>query len=231
MRKFIIILGSLLLLAGLAAIPATGAAASPSAHAVSAVHAGVTPLISTGWNNWCDASDGECLSAKSCGTGHGTEIVEWYYQGTCNPVEPQTVNLCSGGDEVTSTCPFAVGSGMNNLELGKTIFQVNVSSDGSDHSAGCIGNDGSGNLASVAAIETCNNSSGSGGSDGTIFVYGSDPQLGGPSWISRYWSDTDYTEGYGYGAPSIQELCGAGANNYPFTLVGQGSSLCEIYLN
>lgn len=122
-----------------------------------------------------------------------TAINDWNDGGFNNPVKMyalgqnnndffiQPINPCNSHpiNQVTPTCPFTVGSGMNTATLGSQIFQVVYNNNGL-----CVATAASGG----AVLGTCNNLAGTGGSSGTIQVALSQC-TNSTTYANRYWSD------------------------------------------
>jgi hypothetical protein len=148
----------------------------------------------------CDTGDAslpqQCLNAKAGGTAAGTLVIAW--QRDYDPNERFTFQFLSGmcnAGRVSSTCPFDVGSGLNNRYLNDAIVQIRDQNTGNE----CVGNGSNGGA--YAALQTCGNTSGSGGGYGTIFVYNSGG-LGTAGFVeSRYWSDFEFEHGH-YNTPA-----------------------------
>jgi hypothetical protein len=124
--------------------------------------------------------------------------IKMYYGGSTNEqFEVQPINPCNSSpetDEVTQTCPFVVGSGLNKKYAGSLIFQLYYPAANK-----CIGTSSSGN----GILTGCNNPAGSGGGDGTILIA---PDSASKPIVDRYWTNQP---------PStvVTYLCGTGLGN------------------
>lgn len=94
----------------------------------------------------------------------------------------QLSHMCSGG-YVSSTCPFTVGTGLNNRYLNDMVVQIKDLSTGK-----CLGNysfDGT-----EGAEEKCSDAYGNSGAAGTIFIWNVTGGGGTRGYTeSRYWSN------------------------------------------
>ena len=119
------------------------------------------------WNNW----------------GGANGAVNMYNPGVTNDAfQLQLINPCNSNppDTVTPTCPFTVGSGMNNRYLGNFIFRVKDANSGF-----CVGTTGDGSGWEGA----CGNANAAGAANGVIMVQGN----GAFYYVNRYWSNHDGT--------------------------------------
>lgn len=107
--------------------------------------------------------------------------------------------LCNNYIEVTSTCPFTVGSGMNADNFGDQIVQL-VAYNTSGQTIGCVGDTGN----ARASLLGCNGHNGTGGGQGTVFVLNNQNAQGGAHTIcnfelaNRYESNLKYANGFAY---------------------------------
>jgi hypothetical protein len=138
----------------------------------------------------CEPSDTFCMNDWN-GGGSGASV-KLYASGNSNEVfSEQAINPCNSTpkNEVTGTCPFTTGTGLNSTYLGDTIVQIKYT--GSGNGSGLCVAAGSGGS---AILGTCNNSNGSGGANGTIQVQ--DSVITGvcaPPWyglVNRYYSNS-----------------------------------------
>jgi hypothetical protein len=118
-----------------------------------------------------------CPNGEICGTagynGNGNAMNDWngggnvyaYRNGVSNEnFLDETINRCSGGTQVTSTCPFT-NTGDDNALRGKFIVQI-VYAGG--NTAKCVG---SSSPAGDANLVGCNNpSTGTGGGVDSVYV-------------------------------------------------------------
>lgn len=124
----------------------------------------------------------------------------WEYQSIdpCNSTQ-----VGQDADEVTSTCPFVVGSGLNGKYLGDQIFQLYYPAANK-----CLGTvTGTGSNTGQGILTGCNSPQGAGGGDGTILVTapGNDDSI-----IDRYWTNQSPSTVTAY-------VCGTGFEN-PVTM-------------
>jgi hypothetical protein len=84
----------------------------------------------------------------------------------------QNLNLCSGGDTVTTNCPFTVGTGLNDDNVGDQIVQIAMYNVSNGNAYGCVGDNGT----RYTTLVGCNGGNGSGGGVGSIFVEGTGNQ-------------------------------------------------------
>lgn len=132
--------------------------------------------------------NGYCLNAKN----GGPDIQAWQYGNYNNSAfEGVGINLCNTNptDLTTATCPFTVGSGLN--QAGNFILDFEYVHSGSPYYGDCIGDSSAGG--GTMAFTGCNNpATGTGGGYGTVFVIPSVScdSIGGPA-INREWSDND----------------------------------------
>ncbi|HSW79520.1 MAG TPA: hypothetical protein VLG47_01965 [Candidatus Saccharimonadales bacterium] len=146
-----------------------------------------------------------CLNRNGGGTGLGTSVIGWTKDFDNNEdFYFQQINMCDHG-YVSSTCPFAVGSGFNTRYLGDEIDQIRSTTSGK-----CVGNDVQHNAAFFGALETCNDpNTGTGGGDGTIFIHNIAGGGGTINYVeNRYWSNYNY-QSLGLDEPSW--LCARGS--------------------
>jgi hypothetical protein len=131
-----------------------------------------------------DNGSGLCLNNWSGANG----IVAMYYNGSANDnMQAELINPCNSAastgapDQVTHTCPFTVGYGLNNIFYGDQILQVEDLNSGL-----CVGTDGD-----AGGTETaCNDATGQGGGDGTIQVaVPAGAGNAGSELINRYWTN------------------------------------------
>jgi len=129
-------------------------------------------------NNWNDAF----------------QSVKMYYGSSSNEAFVTVqINPCNSNPPgfVTSTCPFAVGSGYNSALEGEPIFEVQyIGYLGTSY---CVGSTGVQAGGATAVMVGCPNNNGSGGGNGTIWVaWGGQGSYTGYV-ITRYWADYYYT--------------------------------------
>jgi hypothetical protein len=143
----------------------------------------------------CDANFVTCLNAWN-----GGPSVYGYAPGVANDYfSYQGINLCntSPADYSTATCPFYLGSGLN--QPGYYIYQWVDKRNGK-----CVGDNGSNWNATEVG---CNNSGGTGGGYGTVEVYGiAGGCSSGGVGVNREWSDhyDNYEEaGWGSGHQAV----------------------------
>lgn len=125
-----------------------------------------------------------CLNRYRGETGLGTAVVGYFADYDLNErFQFQLLGGMCGGGHVTSTCPFTVGTGLNNHYIKDEIVQIR------DYATGyCVGNDYFDNTKTDE--EKCNATSGTGGGEGTVFIHNVAGGGGTPGYIeSRYWSD------------------------------------------
>jgi hypothetical protein len=132
-------------------------------------HASVTPLNAP--VAVCNTA-GNCMDRYQQGTGLGTEIINYTNDnGNAEYVVPTEIDRCSGGFEVTSTCPFQVGSGLNTANEGDRIIQEEFLAQGGGSSYGCLGTTGSTSGDGPGTLVKCNAiSTGTGGGTGTVII-------------------------------------------------------------
>jgi hypothetical protein len=129
----------------------------------------------------CNHADSQCLNSwNGMVAGHD---VRMYNSGVANnEFVLVTVNRCNAQGTVSHTCPFTLGSGLNDLYYGNSVYQIWTGGVGSSNL--CVGTRGNG----TGVLSTCNNTcSGQGGANGTLFVGV------GATLINVYW--TNYTGG------------------------------------
>lgn len=143
-----------------------------------------TPAFANGSPSVCDSNSAYCLNDWN--NGGGSNPIKMYaVNGTNEEFGQQFINPCNSTppDEVTPTCPFTVGSGLNTMWLGQPIYQ-----DVYGNSGLCLGANTSTGYAQLAQ---CGNSDGGGAGYGVFQIeptsnscsYGDYPD------INRYWSD------------------------------------------
>jgi hypothetical protein len=148
-----------------------------------------------------------CMNRYQGGTGSGTKIISYNCSLTNadNDFFSESIGRCGG--QVTSTCPYTVGSGMNADNEGDYIYQFEAINWSNGATQGCLGDNGDGQ----AALLGCNSQgSGSGGGYGTVFVAGTGyqgeewttPEYG---WSSPYESDGAYAAGYSNYLEGLQD--------------------------
>lgn len=195
-HRIAIACSTLVLLLGLgatgAADAATAGSASGSLHA--AAHAKL-PAASAGaaatvpFAQCAGSGSGLCLNRKQCGSTNGTQVIMWAQDfDNCEDfAEAHVSNMCGNG-KVTSNCPFTSGSGLNNRYINDPIIALVAYNE----QGKCLATDSNGN----GVLGTCPDSSGNGGSDGTIFVVSSTNYV-----VNRFWSDANFALGE-YDAPA-----------------------------
>jgi hypothetical protein len=159
-----------------------------------------------------NSSPNVCANRSEGGTTQGSTKILGYNNDDDNNeyaiVDP--INPCNStpADEVTQTCPFTVGSGMNSANATDKIVQIEMVSGSTV--VGCIGDN---NSADVAVLEACGSATGSGGGYGTFYIQGRGNSGGIPlnNYASREWSDKNYTSeaapypvGLGESSPNAQ---------------------------
>jgi hypothetical protein len=120
-----------------------------------------------------------CLNRSGGGITNGTHVLGYTRSFSDNNEDFQfdiLSNFCDAGHVSNSKeCPFTPGGGLNREYNGDPIYQLNSYSTGS-----CVATSASGG----GILGTCQNDSGKGGSDGTIFVLSTESYL-----VNLYWSD------------------------------------------
>jgi len=173
---------------------------SIAATAGALVSANITPAQAL--SEVCNNADSRCINNWN---GSNT-IINMYYQGASNnDFTLQLIDPCNSNppDTVTGTCPFNVGSGMNNRYLGHFIFRVHDS-----HSGLCVGTAGQGE----GWEGSCGTSTGAGARIGVILVQG----VGACYYVSKYWSNQFNTPA-GWRSPGV-----VGANLITWQNAGNG---------
>jgi len=217
-KRALLILAGLMLAAGVAApVPNAWAEAKTHPDHVSRMHRlssrGPLRIASSGpLQEFCsNFGAGYCMNDWNGDQNQGAPIKMYYGNSSNEQFQLQDINPCNSSpvpDEVTTSCPFVVGSGLNNMFAGDLIFQLYYPAANK-----CIGTSSAGN----GILATCNNSSGSGGGDGTILIEGPASQ---DSIIDRYWTDQPPGDVVAY-------LCGTGFEN-PLTLASsEFTTACE----
>ncbi len=136
--------------------------------------------------------------------------------------EQESMYRCNGGDRVTSTCPFTVGSGLNNRYLNDLIVQYAYVGDGSGGKY-CLGDEY--NESTIAGLQGCNSYYGTGGGPGTIFVVNIGGGGGTAGFVeSNYWSNQNYKNGF-YNDPGW--LCAENGNNLGLNDSNGNGDLCQ----
>jgi hypothetical protein len=179
----------LVLLLGLGATGAAAAATAGSAGgSLNAVAHAKPPAASAGAAATVDpifcagTGSGLCLNRKSCHSTVGTQVIMWAHDfDSCEDFGQVELSTMCGGGSVTSTCPFTVGSGLNTTFLGYPIEAIKAYNEGK-----CLATDSNGN----GVLGTCPDSSGNGGSNGTIVIFANNEHV-----VSRYWSDANFALG------------------------------------
>lgn len=219
MKRTLLALAGLMLAAGLATpTPAAWAGAKPhpnkavQAHRPSLRNLMLAPRTTL---ELCSSNGaGYCMNDWNGSHIQGAAIKMYYGHSSNEQFEVQGLNLCNSDplDQVTRTCPFVVGSGLNARYEGATIFQLYYPDANK-----CIGTvTGSGSNAGNAILTGCNNSAGSGGGDGTILINpGTDNSI-----IDRYWTDQSPSTVVAY-------LCGTGFENPLTTSSSSLTSACQ----
>lgn len=147
----------------------------------------------------CDytPSPQECMNDASGRTNSGTAVTEAVMNKKVSNqnfyINPLS-DMCGHG-RVTSTCPFTVGSGLNNRYINDGIVQFVYEGNFYSGILKCLGNGKNGGV--EGALQTCNNVTGTGGGDGTVFILNSNGYT-----ENRYWSDNNYTALKAYDDPS-----------------------------
>jgi len=121
-----------------------------------------TPNIQTCSNS--GPNDAElCANREDGQTGDNTPVIGWTPGDNNNDFQFETIGQMCNGGHVTTTCPFTVGSGLNNAYNGDLIIQVY-----SPTSNSCVG--GSSSTVFLAQLTPCQNQQGTGGGWSTIDV-------------------------------------------------------------
>jgi hypothetical protein len=136
----------------------------------------------------CTSQSGTCSIVEYNNDDDNNEFAAFYYINPCNS---------SPADEVTQTCPFTEGYGLNSANAGDYIVQIAFYNT----SGGLLGCIGTNTINGNAVLAKCNGANGSGGAAGTIFVLGGNNSNGFASGLlaSRYWTNIDL----GSGAPAV----------------------------
>lgn len=134
---------------------------------------------------------GPAMNRKGCGNQVNypqTFVIAWTPdRDTCEDAEIVPLSSMCGHGRVTSTCPFTIGLGLNNRYINRPIEAI----EWYNEIATCLASAPD----TAAILGVCPTPSGTGGSDGTIYVWSSAGYL-----VSREWSD-----GYATGNPAF--LC------------------------
>lgn len=183
-HRLAVVFSALVLLLGLGAANAVAATALPT-HASShtAPHVKEHAAVANQGAAFCSQNgSGYCLNRNQCG-GFGAKIIMWYHDfDNCEDFVPSVLNAMCNYGKVSSTCPFTVGSGLNNRYLNQYIVAIQSQSNGGE----CVATT-SGGLGTVGA---CPNGLGNGGANGSIFVWTNNRYV-----INRYWSNYNYSIG------------------------------------
>ena len=222
MKRALLILAGFMLVAGVAAsTPNAWAGAKSHPSGVSRVHQlssrgtleSIAPDII---QEFCsNEGAGYCMNDWNGDHNQGAPI-KMYYGGSSNEeFELQAINPCNSSpdpDDVTETCPFVVGSGLNAKYDGSLIFQLYYPAANK-----CIGTSSAGN----GILTGCNSPAGTGGGDGTILISpDAGPFVNDDPIIDKYWTNQ---------SPGTieQYLCGLGFEQ-PLTLAATNfSTACE----
>ena len=214
-RRLVLAFSALMLLAGLGTASAASAMAAGSqgrtVHAAHTVHAApmvrakapaaarpaaqpgarrVTPAVSAAVCD--DSGTGLCLNRSGCGT---TTVISFAHDfDSCEDFKPVQLSSMCGSGLVTSTCPFTVGSGLNNRYLNAIIVVWKSTATGL-----CVDTDNNGG----GSLGTCPGLDGQGGATGTTFVWNGSHYV-----VSRFWSNFNFSLG---AANTPAWMCSRGA--------------------
>jgi hypothetical protein len=198
-----VILAGFMLAAGVAA-PTSSAWAGTEFHPQRASHVhrlssgGTLGAASDQTQDFCsNLGAGYCMNDWGGNHNQGAPIKMYYGNSTNEQFEVQPLNKCNSTpimNQVTETCPFTLGSGLNAKYAGSLIFQLYYPDANK-----CIGTSSGGN----GILTACNDASGNGGGDGTILIA---PGGATNPIIDRYWTDVPpaseaYLCGTGLGGP------------------------------
>jgi hypothetical protein len=148
-----------------------------------------------------------CFNAKQGGTTAGTPVIGYTNDDDSNEAFDviYLAGMCDNGT-VTSTCPFTVGSGLNNRYIHDDIVAIKDYGDKKNNL--CIGNDTQNRETENGALETCPNIYGQNGGQGTIFIHNIYGGGGTINYVeSLFWSNYNKSLGIN-NAPSW--LCSNG---------------------
>ncbi len=147
-----------------------------------------------------DASPLECLRDQSGSTATNTSITPSNSTSTSSKQYFSMEDLsemCNNG-HVTHTCPFAVGSGLNNHYYNDEIVQFVYL--GSTKAFQCLGNQGA---TYYGGLQPCNTLNGQDGGLGTVFIINVKGGGGITNFVeSKYWSNYNYTNRKLYNHPN-----------------------------
>ncbi len=190
---------TLALAAGAVAPSAAQASVRPAAVAQAAPAPVASPAM-VSMTVCAQSGSGYCLNRSQCAKGSGTSVLVWANDhDNCEDFEGIVLDQMCNKGLVTSTCPFTVGSGLNNQYVGQPIVYFQAYDEADE----CLAT----NAGGQGILGTCPSFSGNGGANGTIFIwkaYGPNPDY----VINRYWSDYNYSIGE-YDAPSW--MCSPGS--------------------
>lgn len=211
-RTWIVIMaaGFLLSLGGLGVTGAQAASTRPAvttsngtqSHAVTQAKAPAARRVLVD-STWCAQSGaGYCLNRSQCATASGTHVIMWVLDyDNCEDFLPIPTVMCGEGN-VTQTCPFTVGSGLNARYAGSKIWYIKAYNESNE----CLATSSGG----LGILGSCPDRNGNGGSNGVIFV-----QNAAGYMVNRYWSDYNYSLGE-YNAPSW--MCSPGSQGHQVLL-------------
>jgi hypothetical protein len=185
-RYVLLAVASTLALGAAAVAPAAAQASARSGAVVQAQAPAVSPA-SVPMTVCAQSGSGYCLNRSQCHTGNGTSVLVWANDhDNCEDFQGIVLgHMCNKGF-VTRTCPFTVGSGLNDRYVGQPIVLFQAYNEANE----CLATNGGGQ----GILGACPSFSGTGGANGTIFVwtaYGPNPNY----VINRYWSDYNYSIG------------------------------------
>jgi hypothetical protein len=157
------------------AAPAASTSTSQQITLIAAQHAQATQL-----SNIVVSYTGPAMNRSGCGTRVNppqTPVISWKPdRDACEDAKiVQLTSMCGHGT-VTSNCPFTIGLGLNNRYINRPIVAVQWYNE----AATCLASDPSG----FAVLGACPSLSGTGGSNGTIYIWSSSGYL-----VSRMWAD------------------------------------------
>lgn len=182
------------------------AGSAPQAHAMT-----TKPLVPAVQVQDDEGGSSLCFNRSGNGTSAGTNVISYNCGYANNDFEfVQFTGMCNAG-KVSSTCPFTVGSGLNNAYLGATIGGVEAYDENL-----CVGSASATTFS--AKLETCPNIDGVGGGYSTIDVFGYSRSAGGVDFyalVNRNWSDTLYT---------AVGTSGCGGNNFGCSQVASATN-------
>jgi hypothetical protein len=143
-----------------------------------------------------DGTNTLCMNRAGGGTSNNTPVIAYNCGDNNNDFHTAPLTTaCGGGDTVTETCPFTVGSGLNAAFYGDPIVAVFAYNENK-----CVGGSNSTDLS--AKLEPCPADNGLGGGWSTVDVlaysHGNNPPY--HFIVNRNWSDTAYSVGQSTGA-------------------------------